>query len=83
MSENINPEDLKYMRYFMYSTEQMKLKQSIEKKLGRDLVLGTVFVKGEQKPYTEIVTSPKNIKYSDAVIVVYGDIRQLKYTVPK
>ena len=69
-----------YMRYFMYSTEQMKLKRTIEKRLGRDLVLGTVIVKGEQKQYTEIVTDPKNVKYSDAEIVVYGDIRELKYT---
>lgn len=69
-----------YTRYFMYSQEQMKLKRSIETKLGREYVMGTIIVKGEQKPFTEIVTSIGNMRYSDAVIVAYGDIRELKYT---
>ena len=70
----------KYMRYFLYSREQMKLKKSVEEKLGKTFKLGTVIVKGLPKEYTEITTDPTNIKFSDAEVVVYGDIRELKYT---
>jgi hypothetical protein len=73
-------EDSKYMRYFLYSREQMKIKKSVQEKLGKRFKLGTVIVKGLPKEYTEISTDPKNVKFSDTEIVVYGDIRELKYT---
>lgn len=72
-----------YNRYFIYSHEQMKLRREIENKLGRDLVLGTVIVKGEKKNYTEIVTDLSNVRYADAEIVTYGDIRNINYTETK
>lgn len=72
-----------YMRYFIYSAEQMKLRRTIENRLGRDLVLGTVMVKGESKQYTEMVEDLSTIRYSDAEIVTYGDLRELVYTQSK
>lgn len=75
-----NEENSKYMRYFIYSKEQMELKKSVEERLGRTFNIGHVIVKGIARPYTEITTDPKCIRFSDAEIVVYGDIRQLKYT---
>ena len=75
-------ENRNYMRYFIYSTEQMKLKRQMQKKLGRELVLGTVIVKGEQKAFTEMVESLSSVRYSDAEIVIYADIRDIKYTNP-
>ena len=72
----------KYMRYFLYSREQMKIKKAVEERLGKTFKLGTVIVKGIAKEYTEITTDPVNIKFSDAEVIVYGDIRELKYTKP-
>ena len=79
-NENLNGAIKNYMRYFIYSPSQMKIRRDIERKLGRNLVLGTVIVKGEQKQYTEIVSDLQNVRYSDAEIVTYGDIREIVYT---
>ena len=75
-------ENRNYMRYFIYSTEQMKLKRQMEKRLGRDLVLGTVIVNGERKFFTEMVEDLANVRYSDATVVLHADIREIKYTNP-
>ena len=75
-------ENRNYMRYFIYSTEQMKLKRQMEKRLGRDLALGTVIVNGERKFFTEMVEDLSNVRYSDAILVIYADIREIKYTNP-
>ena len=72
----------KYMRYFLYSREQMNIKKSVEEKLGKTFKIGTVIVKGLPQEYTEITTDPVNIKFSDAKVVAYGDIRDMKYTKP-
>ena len=72
-----------YIRYFMFSASQMKLKKEIAEKLGRELVLGTVIIKGEAKQFTEIVKNPNSMRYSDAQIVAQGDIRTIKYTNPE
>lgn len=69
-----------YMRYFMFSSEQDKLMQKIESNLGRERVSRTVIVKGEQKKFTNIVKDPSEMRFSDAVEIAYGDIREMKYT---
>lgn len=83
MSEDVVENVIRnYTRYFIYSETQMKIKRDVERRLGKNLVLGTVIVNGESKPYTEIVTDLANVKYSDAEIVTHGDIRKINYTVP-
>lgn len=69
-----------YMRYFMFSSEQNKLMQKIESNLGRERKPRTVIVKGEQKTFTNIVNDPSEMRFSDAIEVAYGDIREMKYT---
>lgn len=54
----------------------------IEARLGRELALGTVIVRGENKYYTEMVEDLSAVRYSDAEIVTYGDLRELVYTNP-
>ena len=83
MNEIVESITKNYMRYFIYSVQQMKIKREVESRLGKDLVLGTVIVNGMQKQFTEIVTDLANVRYSDATIVAYGDIRKMNYTEPR
>lgn len=71
-----------YMRYFIYSDEQFKIRKEIESKLGKVFKAGTVIVNGQQKEFTEITNNVDINRYSDAKIVMYGDIRTIKYSVP-
>lgn len=67
-----------YYRYFMYSAEEEALVQKVH---GNDASFGTVSVNGVPKRYTSIVRDPADSK-SDAIVVVKGDIRKIKYTTP-
>lgn len=67
-----------YYRYFLYSAEEEALVQKIH---GKNASFGTVSVRGVPKRYTSIVTSMEDAK-SDAIVLVKGDIRKIKYTTP-
>lgn len=67
------------IRYFLFSSSQMKLRQEVESKLGRIYSPSLVLVNGEYKQYTEIVDDPNDSRFSDSIIVTYGDIRSIKY----
>lgn len=67
-----------YYRYFMYSTEEEELKKKIH---GNNAEFGTVIVRGVPKRYTSIVIDPNDSK-ADALVVIKGDIRKIKYTPP-
>lgn len=70
-----------YHRYFIFSKQQMDTMIDIQKKRGGVApVFGKVIIKGVPKMYTDIVADPNNIRYSDAKILVSGDIRTIKYT---
>lgn len=66
-------------RYFIFSSSQMKDKIEIEKKIGRKYQPGTVLTKGSYKQFTDIIKEPTHKRYSDAIIVAYGDINTMKY----
>lgn len=68
-----------YHRYFVYSAEEEALQIKIH---GRDASFGTVSVRGIPKRYTSIVRDPKDTK-SDAIVLISGDIRKIKYTPPQ
>ena len=70
------------VHYFMFSKTQLDKRIEIEKKMSKRFKPGEVIVNGVRKPYTEIVTNPKNSRYSDAVIVTYGDKSKIKYYDP-
>lgn len=65
-----------YYRYFVYSAEEESMLRKVH---GNGLKLGNVIVRGVPKQYTSIVTDPNDAK-SDALIVIKGDIRKIKYT---
>jgi hypothetical protein len=67
-----------YYRYFIYSAEEESL---MIKTLGNDAAFGTVSVRGVPKRYTSIVKDPSATK-SDAIVLIKGDIRKIKYTPP-
>lgn len=68
-----------YNRYFIYSAEEEALKKKIH---GNNAKFGTVYVRGVPKRYTSIVRDPKDTK-ADAIVVIKGDIRKIKYIPPE
>ena len=76
---NINNTSSMYLRYFIYSAEEENLKQKVH---GANASFGTVSVRGVPKRYTSIVRDPKESK-SDAIVLIKGDIRKIKYTPPQ
>ena len=68
-----------YYRYFVYSSEEEALRQKL---YGQNVAFGTVVVRGVPKRYTSILTDLKDAK-PDAIVVIKGDIRKIKYTPPK
>ena len=68
-----------YYRYFIYSAEEEALRQKVH---GINATFGTVSVRGIPKRYTSIVRDPNQSK-SDAIVLIKGDIRKIKYTPPQ
>lgn len=64
-------------RYFMFSSEQMKIRKEADKKIGKTYKPGQVLVNGRYRQYTEIVSDPSNATYPDAILVASGD--KIKY----
>ncbi len=67
------------IKFFMFSSSQMKMRKEVEAKLGKVYNPSLVLVNGEYKQYTEMVNDPKNARFSDSIIVTSGDIRHIKY----
>lgn len=68
-------------KYFIYSSEQLKLRKSIEEKLGKRFTVGHVIADGVKKPFTEL-SSTSTSRFSDAKVVAQGDPTLMKYTLP-
>lgn len=69
------------IKYFMYSSEQLKLRKQVESRMGKKFKVGHVIVNGVKKPFTELTPAPKS-RFSDAIIVASGDPQTMKYTLP-
>lgn len=70
------------MKYFLYSAQQLNFRKQMAKKIGKNFLPGHVIINGLKKPFTEIVDDPKKSRFSDSMVVVYGDETTLKYTLP-
>ena len=68
-----------FLRYFVYSAEEEALKIKVH---GANATFGTVSVRGVPKRYTSIVRDPNESK-PDAIVLIKGDIRKIKYTPPQ
>lgn len=74
-----------YKRYWVYSETEAGLLQKTNQNLNYDkMSLGKVINEnGIIKNFTSIVSKKSNIRYSDSIIVMEGDIRQVRYTSPQ
>lgn len=68
-----------YQRYFMYSAEEEARRIRVH---GTNAKFGTVIVNGVPKRYTSIVLDPSQSN-TDAILVIKGDIRKIKYNPPQ
>ena len=69
-----------YTRYFIFSRIQMEEQKQTATRLGRLFKPKQVIVNGVAKIYTDIVLDKNNVRYTDAYVVTYGDIRGIKFT---
>ena len=69
-------------KYFLYSHQYFKERNSIESKMNRAFVCGTVVVNGTLKEFDIISDVPDIKKYPDVRIIAEGDIETMKYTKP-
>lgn len=67
------------IKYFLFSSQQMKMKVEVEAKIGRKYKPGTVLVNGAYKQFTEISDTPNNIRFPDSIVVASGDLSQMRY----
>lgn len=77
--------DSLYTRYFMFSYEHYnKIKEMAEKNGERNPQIGKVMVAGNYKRYTFMTRDPETYssRYSDAKVIMSGDIRKIRYTEP-
>ena len=69
------------VKYFLYSSEQLKLRKQVESRMGKKFKAGVVIVKGVRKLFTELSSEPTS-RFSDAKVVASGDPITMKYTMP-
>lgn len=72
-----------YKRYFIFSRDQMEMKQKLSAERGQVITFGTVIVNGSPKVFTDIILDPEKIIFPDSIILISGDIRYIKYKEPK
>lgn len=70
------------IKYFIYSSEQLKIRKEVELRMGKRFKVGHVIVDGTRKPFTELSSSSKS-RYADAKIVAKGDPALMNYTMPE
>lgn len=69
-------------KYFLYSSEQLKLRKSVEEKMGKKFRVGHVIVNGVKKPFTELSSTPIS-RFADAKLVASGDDKLMNYAMPE
>lgn len=69
------------VKYFIFSSEQMKMKIEVEAKIGRKYKPGTVLVRGGYKQFTDILDTPTSLRYPDAILVASGKLSEMRYTI--
>lgn len=77
--DKANIKDDNVYMYFLYSETQQKERTTIEARINRIFVPGTVIVRGKPQKYTELSRKPTNT-YSDTVIVTSGYLASMNYT---
>lgn len=76
----MNNEKEEKIKYFIFSSQQMKNKIEVESKIGRKYKPGTVLVRGGYKQFTDILDTPTSIRYPDAIVVASGYLSKMRYS---
>lgn len=66
-------------KYFMFSSEQMKMKKEISQKIGTTYNPGVVFIGSSSKQFTDIIDDPALAKFPDSIIVTSGELSSINY----
>ena len=71
-------------KYFIYSKNQFKDRNDIERNIGRKFYAGTIIVKGKPVRFTQIVYDLSLVRYTDYKVVYQTneDLDSLKYNMP-
>lgn len=73
--------DSKY-KYFLYSDEQIKEKNEVLSKTGKEFEPGTVVVNGTRKKFTQMSDSDTLSRFVDTKVVAKGYINTMTFTMP-
>lgn len=67
-------------RYFLYSRDQHKLRDSAEAAINKQYIPGRVISGGKWRDFTEMSTSQTINKFADAKVVAQGYLDKMTYT---
>jgi len=68
------------IKSFIFSQTQ----QAEQKKLyGKNYAFGHVIVNGQKKIYTDILKDPSKCRFSDAKVLITGEMDKISYTKPR
>lgn len=69
-------------KYFLYSDEQIKEKNSILAHSSKYFVPGVVIVGGKRVKYTQLSDTPTMTRFVDTKIIASGDLSTFTYVEP-
>lgn len=69
------------IKYFLYSSSQMKFMREMEAKRGKKFKVGSVIFNGSKKAFTELSSTDVS-PYTDGKVVASGDTAFMTYTLP-
>ena len=70
-------------KYFLYSLEQIKEKNTILAKTNKMFEPGTISINGRKEKFTQISSTPSIDRFVDTKIVASGEESSFTYTKPK
>lgn len=69
-------------KYFLYSEEQLREKNTVLDSTGKTFSPGTVVVNGVRKKYTQLSDTPDLPRFIDTKIIAEGYLNNFTYTRP-
>lgn len=70
-------------KYFLYSDEQLKEKNSIMEKAGKIFEPGVVVVNGTRRRFTQLSDKPSLARFIDTKVIAEGEVNEFVYSMPK
>lgn len=70
------------IKYFIYSDEQVKERNTVLAKSGKTFVPGTVIINGKRYKFTQISDTSSISRFVDCKVIAKGDLSDFTYTNP-